>query len=197
MTRRTALQRGARMLNHVELSYAPGERRLAKLLLEALGFRVLDPQTDPWPANLGPAATPYLIVYIDPNEPDVIDNVAYASEARPEQWQLESALRERVAHDPALAKAHRTFREAFANLPQAMTHFGIAYPSAEEIEGALGRLAATPELAGRLTLSRVFRPGAPGAVDDRVVQGFVYTDVVSTGLLFGGQQIELQVRLDA
>ena len=197
MGTRRPLRPGARSLNHVELSYAPGERGLARLLLEGLGFRVLDPEIDPWPAELGPAATPYLIVYLDPAGSDLIDNVAYASEARADQWQLERALRDRLAADAELARAHDAFRSAFSNLPQGMTHFGIAYPSAEEVEATLARLGATPELEGRVVLSRVFRPGAPGAVDDRVVQGFVYTDVVSTGLLFGGQQIELQVRLDA
>jgi hypothetical protein len=42
----------------------------------------------------------------------------------------------------------------------------------------------------------VYRPGDPGSVDPRVIQAFLRTDVVSTGLLLAGQQIELQVRLD-
>ena len=67
----------AKMLSHLELIYAPGERALARTLLRALGFRVLDPQTDPIPANLGPAAAPYLIVYLDPRSDDVFDNVLY------------------------------------------------------------------------------------------------------------------------
>jgi hypothetical protein len=184
------------MLNHVELSYAPGERRLAKLLLQGLGFRVLDPQTDERPANLGPAAAPFLIVYIDPAEGDVFDNVIYASEALLDQWKFEQAIRERLANDAALAELHGAYCGAHSRMPQAMTHFGIAYPSGEEVEAALERIAKTPELEGRVTLSKVYRPGEPGSVDDRVIQAFVYTDVVSTNLLFGGQQIELQVRLD-
>ena len=84
---------GARMLNHVELAYAPGERALARQLLEALGFRVIDPQTDPIPENLGPAAAPYLIVYLDSDDGDVFDNVMYASQANEAQWRFECALR--------------------------------------------------------------------------------------------------------
>lgn len=196
MPQRPLVRPGTRMLNHVELSYAPGERRLAKLLLEGLGFRVLDPQADERPANLGPAATPFLIVYIDPAEGDVFDNVIYASEALSDQWRFEQAMRERLASDPELAELHGAYCSAHSRMPQAMTHFGIAYPSGEEVTGALERLAKTPELEGRVTLSKVYRPSEPGSVDDRVIQAFVYTDVVSTNLLFGGQQIELQVRLD-
>ena len=40
------------------------------------------------------------------------------------------------------------------------------------------------------------RESEPGAVDDRVVQSFVETDLCSNGLLLFGQRFELQVRLD-
>jgi hypothetical protein len=168
------------MLNHVELVYPPGERQLARLLLEGLGFRVVDPQVDPVPEELGPAAGPYLIVFLDREDESVFDNVIYASEVREEQWRFESALRDRLAKDEKLA----------------MTHFGVAFPSADEVEQAMKRIAATPELEGRVSLSKLYVPGGEGSADDRVAQGFVYTDVVSAGLLCGGQQIELQVRLD-
>jgi len=36
------------------------------------------------------------------------------------------------------------------------------------------------------------RPGEPGSVDPRVIQGFIRTDIVSSGFLLAGQQIELQ-----
>jgi hypothetical protein len=186
----------AHMLNHIELVYAPGERALARCLFEGLGFRVVDPQTDPIPDNLGPAAAPYLVIYMDPDDGDVIDNVLYASEANPDQWRFERALSESLASDEKLAALHRKLLEAYARRPQYMTHFGVAYASAEEIEEAMARLENTPELEGRVTLSNVYKPGEPGSVDDRVVQGFVYTDVVSVGLLCAGQQIEMQVRLD-
>jgi hypothetical protein len=196
MTRQSSIQPGARLLNHIELAYAPGERPLARTLLEGLGFRVLDPQTDPIPANLGPAAGPYLIVYLDPANDDVIDNVIYVSEVGSDQWRFECALRTRIEEDEDLASLQRDFRSRFVDSPQAMTHFGVAYPSGEEIDRVMQELASNRELDGRISLTEVYRPGSPGSVDDRVIQGFVYTDVLSTGLLCGGQQIELQVRLD-
>ncbi len=187
---------GARMLNHVELVYAPGERQLARTLLEGLGFRVEDPQTDSVSQSLGPAASAYLIVYLDDGDDDVFDNVLYVSEATEAQWRFECALRDRIAKDEELAALHRGLRDAYAQHPQAMTHFGVAYSSVEEVEAALARLANTPELEGRVALSEVYQPGAPGSADSRVAQGFVHTDVLAAGLLCAGQQIELQVRLD-
>lgn len=196
MTARPLSRPNARLLNHVEFVYAPGERALARMLFEGLGFRVVDPQTDPVPDELGPAAAPYLIIFLDPGDEDLIDNVLYASQASDAQWRLETAIRERIQDDPTTASAHADFRAAHARLPQAMTHVGIAYPNADEVQAAITRLAAIPELTTRLQLSDVFLPGDPGSVDDRVVQAFVYTDLISVGLLCGGQQLELQARLD-
>jgi len=196
MTTRPLDRPGAHLLNHVELIYAPGERALVRSFLEALGLRVLDPQVDPVPPELGPAAGPYLIVYLAEGDDDLIDNVVYASEASPEQWALESALRDRLSEDEQLRALHASHREACAKQPQAMTHVGLAYASTEAVKAAIERLSATPSLRDRITLSEVFEPGDPGSVDDRVTQAFVYTDLVSVGLLLGGQQFELQVRLD-
>ena len=187
----------AKMLSHLELVYAPGERALARTLLEALGFRVLDPRTDPIPENLGPAAAPYLIVYVDPRSDDVFDNVLYVSEVTGPQRRFEEALRARLAEDGELERLHADLRAAYAKTPQGMTHLGIGFASAEELERACERVRAAPGLAGRAVVSPVYRPGGPGSLDDRVVQAFVYTDVVATGLLCAGQQMELQLRVDA
>jgi hypothetical protein len=186
----------ARMLNHVEFVYAPGDRAAVRQFFEALGFRVLDPQTDPVPDALGPAAGPYLIVFLDPDDEDLIDNVIYASEASEAQWRFESAIRDQLTKDEDFADRHAAFRAAYAETPQAMTHVGVGYPNAEEVTAAMSRLASVPGVSERVELSNVFLPGGPGSVDDRVVQAFVYTDLISVGLLCGGQQIELQVRLD-
>jgi len=185
----------AKMLSHLELVYAPGERSLARTLLRELGFRVLDPQTDPIPENLGPAAAPFLIVYVDPGSDDVFDNVLYVSEISAPQRRFEDALRARLAHDGELAKLHDELRAAYAERPQMMTHVGVGYATAEEVERACERVRRSPELAGRVVVSPVYHPGGPGSLDDRVVQAFVYTDVVATGLLCAGQQLELQVRV--
>lgn len=196
MTARPLDRPGVHLLNHVEFVYAPGDRALVRAFLEALGLRVLDPQTDPTPPELGPAAGPYLIVYLAEGDDDLIDNVVYASEVRPDQWALESALRDRIAGDDALRSLQMAYHEAYAQSPQAMTHVGLAYPSTKAVEAAMDRLADDATLADRLTLSDVYVPGGPGSVDDRVTQAFVHTDLLSVGLLLGGQQFELQVRHD-
>ena len=186
----------ARMLHHAEFVYAPGERDLAARFFRALGCRVLDPQKDPLPANLGPAAGPYLIVYLDAGVDDVIDNVFYASEVTPPQWKFEECLRAQLTSNAALAESARAMRENFARLPQATTHLGLAFPSVEELEATVERISTDPELADRVQLSKIYRPGEPGSADVRIVQTFVHTDVCSNGVLAIGQQFELQVRVD-
>ncbi len=47
-------------------------------------------------------------------------------------------------------------------------------------------------LAGRVSVSGVFRPGDPGSYTDTMAQAFVRTDVIASGLLTFGQHIELQ-----
>ena len=196
MTTRPLDRPGVHLLNHVEFVYAPGDRALVRAFLEALGLRVLDPQTDPTPPELGPAAGPYLIVYLAEGDDDLIDNVVYASEVRPEQWALESALRDRIDAEGELQSLRDAHQAAYAERPQAMTHVGLAYSSADEVKAAIVRLASNEAFGGRITVSEVFEPGGPGSVDDRVTQAFVHTDLLSVGLLLGGQQFELQVRHD-
>jgi hypothetical protein len=192
---RAVLQPTSRLLNHSELFYAPGDRALARDLFRAIGCRVLDPQEEEGPADLGPAAGPYLIIFVDPNSTDLIDNVMYASEVEPAQWQLEQALRERIEKDESLRARYADYRACFARYPQGMTNLGVAMDE-QQLACALERIAATPEFEGRLEIAGPFRPGEPGSVDPRVIQGFIRTDIVSSGFLLAGQQIELQARLD-
>lgn len=186
----------ARMLNHAEFVYAPGDRELTSRFFQALGCRVVDPQRDASPDNLGPAASPYLIIYLDPGSDDVIDNVFYASEVTPVQWSFERALREQLAAEGSLADTARALRAQFAHTPQTMTHLGVAFPSVSELEAAVARIEADSDLSRRVQRSKIYRPGEPDSADDRVVQTFVHTDVCSNSLLATGQQFELQVRLD-
>ena len=93
----------ARMLNHAEFVYGPGDRARTRRLFEAFGARVLDPQTDPIPEAVGPAAAPYLIIYFDGEADDPFDNVAYASEVQAPQRAFEEVLRARFDTDPELA----------------------------------------------------------------------------------------------
>lgn len=192
---RSESQPATRLLNHSEFFYGPGDRALARELFRAIGCRVLDPQEEEGPSDLGPAAGPYLIIFVDPASTDLIDNVLYASEVEPDQWRFEQALRAQIAADPALLSSHARYEACFARYPQGMTHFGVSMTE-EQLEAAFARISDTPDFKGRLELRGPFRPGEPGSVDARVIQGFIRTDIVSSGLLLAGQQIELQVRLD-
>ncbi|GAA4996865.1 hypothetical protein GCM10023205_82660 [Yinghuangia aomiensis] len=49
-----------------------------------------------------------------------------------------------------------------------------------------------PELAGRISVSGIYRPEDPHAVTDTMMQVFVHTDVLACGLVTLGQHIELQ-----
>ncbi|MEO8692320.1 MAG: hypothetical protein ABI658_02325 [Acidimicrobiales bacterium] len=192
---RSVLQPSARILNHTEMVYAPGDRALARELFRAIGCRVLDPQEETGPDDLGAAAGPYLIVFVEPESTDLIDNVLYASEVPPTQWALETQLRARLDSDESLRSTYDAFNASFESYPQGMTHFGVAM-NERQLDAALDRIAATPAFDGRLKVTGVYRPGDPGSVDPRVIQAFLRTDIVSTSLLTAGQQIELQVRLD-
>jgi hypothetical protein len=136
------------------------------------------------------------VVFLDGDSEDAFDNVLYISEVTEAQWRFECELRDQLAKSPQPAALHRELRSAFSERPQAKTRFGIAYASLEEVERVSRDIAKSPELAGRVTRSKLFEPGNPDAVDLPVAQSFLHTDLFSSGLLATGQQIELQVRLD-
>lgn len=172
-----------RALNHVELVYAPGERPLARALFELLGFDVRD------------SGGPFLTGMIQNGQGDFANNALYASEVTAEQWALELALRAAIGGGDLSGPAGDYLASLRAH-PQRSCHFGIRYPTADDHEAAIGRIAHVadhaPELAGRATLSGVFRPGDPGSYTDTMTQAFVRTDVIASGLLAFGQHIELQ-----
>jgi hypothetical protein len=173
-----------RLLNHAELVYAPGERQLAARVFEALGCRAVDP------------GGPYLVILVDPRSRSFYDNVLYASEMTPEQFELERSLRAQLSGSSELAEKARSYRARFEREPQRTTHFGIRLGGPSELAEVEKNLAAAPpELAGRLRLARVFRPGDPGSLDPQLVQAVLWTDVCAAGLACLGQHIELQVRL--
>ena len=81
-------------------------------------------------------------------------------------------------------------------MPMTVTT-GVNMPAlTDAVKAAMARLDGSEAIRDRLTLSDVYVPGGPGSVDDRVTQAFVHTDLISVGLLRGGQQFELQVRHD-
>ena len=57
--------------------------------------------------------------------------------------------------------------------------------------------ADDPDLAARVAVDGVYRPGEPGSIAQNMVQAFVWTDVLAAGLLTFGQHIEVQWHLPA
>lgn len=183
---RALLDADGRLLNHTELVYAPGERRLTAQVFETIGCRVVDP------------GGPYLVILVDPRSQSFYDNVLYASEMTGEQLELERSMRGQLAGSSELADTYRKYRARFEREPQRTTHFGIRLGSPAELEDVEKTLdSSAGELAGRLRLARVFRPGDPGSLDPQLVQAFLWTDVCAAGLTCLGQHIELQVRLSS
>lgn len=172
-----------RALNHVELVYAPGERALARTLFELLGCETHD------------SGGPFLSARIAPGQDSLVNNVMYASEVVPEQWALEQALHAAL-DGGVLAGPADDYAATLRAHPQRSCHFGIRYPTADELDATLDRIEHVvedaPELAGRVSVSGVFRPGDPGSYTDTMTQAFVRTDVIASGLLAFGQHIELQ-----
>jgi hypothetical protein len=171
------------MLHHVAALYAPGERPLARAFLEVLGCEVFE------------SGSPFLLARIGPAGPDLSESWVFASEVTPEQWRLDQALRSEsdggTLADPISAYVRRLRTD-----PQHGCHFAIRYPGEEEFDATLDRLEHVtdhvPTLAGRVSISGVFRPGDPGAQSATQTQAFVYTDVVASSVLAFGQHIELQ-----
>ena len=176
-----------RLLNHAELVYRPGERKLVMRVFETLGCGVVE------------TGGPYLVIQIDPGEGDFVNNVLYASEVTAEQWEFETLLQKQLGRGGELTAAHRAFDSLRSAQPQRTTHFGIRMASATELEETLERIDSLvgTELEGRLQLSAVFRPGDPGALSDALIQAFVRTDVCACGLISLGQHIELQAQLSS
>jgi hypothetical protein len=172
-----------RQLNHVELVYRVGERPLAKGFFELLGCIVAD------------RGGTFFTAFVDPTINDFLNNCLYASEVTPEQSALEAAL-EQAIRGGAMEGPARRYLESLTREPQRSFHFGVRYRALGDLEAAVERVGAAgmndPELAGRVAVSEVFRPGDAGSYSDAMVQAFVRTDVVASGLLALGQHVELQ-----
>ena len=173
-----------RTISHVELVYRPGERHLATRCLELLGCRVVD------------RGGVFFTAFVDPSCGDFTSNVLYASEVTPEQWTFERAV---IGHTMQ-TDAGTAYREQQRGKPQRSTHFGITVPDSSTLDATLARIeqagASDPELAGRVSVSGVFRPGDPDSLTDAMTQAFVWTDVVAAGLLLLGQHVELQMHYE-
>lgn len=175
-----------RRLNHVEFAHRPGESALAVALFEALGCGCEIIDTPPYGK--------YIVVSLDGSPHG--ENDMFASEAEPEQLALEEALAEAVAARPDLARAAAGFRGLQREKAFRATHFGLRMPSVAALDAVIARLGALAagELAGRLELGLTMERSREEALatSSPMKQIWVWTDVVSTGLLAVGQQMELQ-----
>ena len=176
----TAVARPARQLNHVEMLYRPGERELASRVLALFGCEPLD------------RGGHWFTVFIDPSpDPrDYVSNVLYASEMTPAQWELEQAV------EAGIGGHRQVYLDFMREQPQHSTHFGVRVAEREALDAIIQRVRAAgdddPELRGRVRVAGVFEPDAPGAIATTMVQAFLWTDVVASGLVTLGQHIELQ-----
>jgi hypothetical protein len=183
MVRQLIAGRG-RLLSHVELVYRPGERRIVAAFFELLGCAVVDPGRE------------FLVVHVDPEnrDPRMLDNCLYASEATPEQLRFEEALATALREEGALRSAHLALGARNTVAPQRTTHFGIRVASLEALDEIVARLRSAPptELAGRVEVAGVVRPGDPGSLSPMLAQAFVRTDSCAAGFVSLGQHVELQ-----
>ncbi len=170
-----------RRLNHVEFAHRPGEGELAVGLFEALGCECSVVDSPPYGK--------YIVVSLDGSPHG--ENDMFASQAEPEQLAFEEAI---VGLMPG--EAARGFRALQQQRPFRASHIGLRIPSVAALEAAIARLEELRggALAGRLELGfgmeRTLEEAR--ATDTPIRQLWIWTDVISTGLLAVGQQIELQ-----
>jgi len=168
-------------LNHVEFAHRPGEGPLAVLLFEALGCSCSVIDTPPYGA--------YVVVSLDGSPHG--QNDMFASEAEPEQLALEKAMA-----GAGIGSSIESFRTLQRERPYRVNHIGMRIPSVAALDENIARLQAlaSGKLKGRLELGfgmeRSLEEARAG--DMPVKQLWIWTDVISTGLLTVGQQFELQ-----
>jgi hypothetical protein len=176
-------------LNHVETLYQRGERELAMAFTRMLGCTPIE---TPQASERG---STYICVHPDDGDRDGMNNVLYLSEIRDPQHDLEQALKVRFAADGELAGLVGAYRDKATNKPFGIPHFGLRFPSFASIEPVLEALenCSDPEMQGRVQV-RAVRPGDPMAMSPELIQAFVYTDIIASGLFCLGQVIELQAQ---
>jgi len=178
---------GSRRLNHVEFVHRPGEGAFAIALFEALGCPCHVVDVPPYGA--------YVVVQLDGSPHG--ENDMFVSQAEPEQLAFEDALgAEFSAAGGALAAARDRFRTLVRDRPFRATHVGIRVPTVAALDETIDRLKAlaSGQLSGRLELGTpvVRSPEEAESTSTPLKQIWLWTDVLSTGLLAIGQQFELQ-----
>jgi hypothetical protein len=173
-------------LTHVELLYRPGERETAIKVLTLLGCEPVDRGGTWFTAFIAPPAD---------GPRDYGTNVFYASQVRPAQWDFEQSL------GTLPASGRQAYLDFLRREPQQAAHFGFRVGERATLDAIIARVTEAsrndPELAGRVAVDGVFEPDAPGAIANTMVQAFIWTDVVASGLLTLGQHIEVQWHLPA
>ncbi len=177
------------LLSHVETLYRPGERKLAIELVEALGCSITDT------GFKGDGVDTFLAVHPNPNDPDPQSNVFYMSQIRPEQFAVEERLKQFSETEAGFAAQLNAYRDAARTKPFGVPHFALRLQSTDAIRHAEARIRneASEALRERVHL-RVFYPEDADTAVGKVVQGFLYQDVVVSGSFLMGQLIELQAQ---
>ena len=176
-----------RRLNHVEFAHRPGEGGLVVELFEALGCSCEVIDTPPYGK--------YIVVSLDGSPHG--ENDMFASEAESEQLALEKALQRQIAASGSeIASGAAQFRQLQRDKAFRATHIGLRIPSVAALDDVTARLGAlaSGRFSGRLELGYTMErtPEEARASDTPVKQIWIWTDVISTGLMTFGQQIELQ-----
>jgi hypothetical protein len=171
-----------RLLNHVEVLYPRGGRDLAVALFELLDCTVVSRE-----------GSTYTLVFPEASEQDRNNNVLYLSEVRDLQLELERVIEHRIGIDAELREAIERYDMKARTHPHGIPHFGLRYPSFDDLESVLYRLAndLPKELKGRVTVETI-RPDDRRSMSPDLIQAFLRTDVVCVGLFPFGQLIELQ-----
>jgi hypothetical protein len=182
-----ALTGAARRLNHVELVHRPGEDGLVVDLFEALGCPCHISDTEPYGK--------YVVVELDGSPHG--ENDIFISQAEPEQLAFEDALRDQIqAGGSRLAEAGAGFLRMQHERPFRATHFGLRIPDVAGLDAVVARLTALRDdkLGARLHLGEIITRTLEESRETSapVKQLWIWTDVMSTGVLAVGQQIELQ-----
>jgi hypothetical protein len=175
-------------VNHVELLHRPGEYALAIEFFETLGCTLVD-LTESFGANRRITG-----VFAGAGEHDALNNVLYLSEFRQPERQLDAVLGRLTQENDELRAAIES-HDHVRSRPGDVTHFGLRYPSFEELAAVVDRLQhhLPATLVGRVTVFPS-SPAALPALAAEVNQAFVHTNVIGTGLFPFGQLIELQAQ---
>jgi hypothetical protein len=178
------------MLNHLEMLYRPGERDLAMSFCRMMGWDVTET------GRASEVGSTYIVVRLEPRDPDYVNNVFYLSEIRDEQLRLERALDPLRRQDASLEVALDDYLEKARSRPHGIPHCGIRYRSFSAVQAIVDTLgseiaSASSPFRGRVSVDAI-GPDDPRSMSRELLQAFVHTDVVCSGLFLLGQLFELQ-----